>query len=105
MKKSFKKIIVILLAIICIGITIPLYFSLVHNDDNIPFEIRAEARLSIPKLLKLITIYQSFSKQDDGTIIAGTHTLFNIKLQEIIFNPATDETRGSVEIDYPLFGQ
>jgi len=104
---NLKIILTTLLIIIIIGIFIPLFFSLVQNDDSIPLEMRVEARLSIPKLFRLITIYQSFSEQEDGTIIAGTHTLFNIKLQEIIFTPMDESTGniGSFKIKYPPFSK
>lgn len=100
-RKSLK----ILLVILIIGIIIPIIFSVTQNDNNISDEIKIESQLLIPKLLKLITIYQSYSKYIDGTIVVGTHTLFNIKLQEIIYKPVIDETGSSVKINYPLFGQ
>ena len=107
MNKTIGKILIIISIMIIIGILIPVIFSFSNKESNVSEEIKIEANMSIPKILKLITVYQSFSVQGDGIIIAETRTLFNIKLQEIIFTPANEITGniGALNIRYFPFSK
>ena len=85
-KINIKTLTIIIVVIILIGIAIPLIISFTDDDINVSFEIKAESRTSIQKALNLITIYQSFDVNDDGIIVANTHTLFNIIIQKQTFS-------------------
>jgi len=89
-KFSIKQLIICISTILLIGLSVPLILSFSQDDSRIPYEVKTEAHTSIQKALKLITIYQSFDKQDDGTIVANTHTIFNIVVQKEYFK--TDST-------------
>ncbi|MFA6271955.1 MAG: hypothetical protein WC693_02485 [Patescibacteria group bacterium] len=78
------------LSILAIGIAIPMIKGINATDNQISQNCISQSRLLIPKLFKLITLYQKIEIQDDGNVIATTHSIFDVWLQRIRYSTEED---------------